>query len=212
MEGSARSDRGGVEPHVCRGGEHANERQKLAAAKSIVEFSIQSVVEAGLMCLDLHPANMIFSGDEVYLIDFGFFLPASPTYVALLRDLVLCYLEPEEKIVEAQYRVMLASGLLTPHPDVREADMLAFVDLLGQQVNWEWIRNPALQARFNELFFSLGLNTAFGSQDSESFLGYLGQIQVFRTLSKLSIPQPFEWGIELAAGLRDRLQRAAKAG
>jgi predicted unusual protein kinase regulating ubiquinone biosynthesis (AarF/ABC1/UbiB family) len=187
--------------------ETATPDERLTAACAISDFATRSVLDAGMVCIDPHPANMILSNGKVYLIDFGFFVKASPGFIRLYRQLVSYYGPLDEALIDRVYVSMQEAGLVKASHEVPLADIRDFLGVLCQKLNWETCADPQVQARFLDLFLKKGVNQVFGSSDPEFFVSFIGQCQVFRTINKFGVPQPDYWeellGLEMAGGKAD---------
>jgi predicted unusual protein kinase regulating ubiquinone biosynthesis (AarF/ABC1/UbiB family) len=181
--------------------ETSTEAERLSAAQAVSEFAIRSVLDAGLVCIDPHPANMIFSKGKVYLIDFGFFMKVSPDFVNVHREILLSHTATGDARVDRYQMVLHRAGLLRSSPQIADSDVRDFLNVMSRQFNWQTCADPNLQDRFNELFFKKGINKIFGADDPEFFLSYLGQRQVYKTISRFNVPQPHEWTFILAGEL-----------
>jgi tRNA A-37 threonylcarbamoyl transferase component Bud32 len=184
--------------------ETASVEERTSAAMAVAEFGLRSVTDAGLMCVDPHPANLIFSEGKVYLIDFGFFMKVPATFVNLHRSLTVIHGVGGEELVDRYYQTLREVGLLNPSPQVPETDIREFLHVMVRQFNWGSCGDPTLQDQFNELFFKRGINRVFGSPTPEFFLSYLGKCQVFKTINRLGVAQPQEWSQTLAEEMRQR--------
>lgn len=121
------------------------------------------------------------------------------------KELVLSYDLNDPAVVDRLEKIMLECGQLRRSPQVAEADLREFVTIVSRQFNWESCGDPALQKRYNELFFKKGLNKVFGSQDPEFFVCYVGQCLVFMTINKFNVPQPGDYSKQLACELESRI-------
>jgi predicted Ser/Thr protein kinase len=183
--------------------EQASPAERLEAAKAISDFALRSIIEAGLVCVDPHPANLIFRDGKVYVIDFGFFMPATPSFVQMVQQLILAH-HPID--IDQLFHILQdAKQFITPS-GVSGAEVREFGDVLVRQLNWRSSGDPDLQRRFNDFFFKRGFNKAFGSEDPASFLGYIGYIQSMRSISKLNAAQPDSWYTELCDDLAVHIQ------
>lgn len=191
--------------------ESATPEERLAAACAISDFALRSVLEAGMVCIDPHPANMILAEGKVYVIDFGFFVKASPTFIRLYRQLVSCYGLIDESLTDRVYAIMQEAGLVKASHEVPLADIREFLAVLCHKFNWQTCTDPAMQARLLELFLKKGVNKVFGSSDPEFFVSFIGQAQVFRTINKFGVPQPDYWEELLGRELEGRELQARHA-
>lgn len=186
--------------------EQASVEERQEAAKAISDFALRSITEAGLVCVDPHPANLIFRGGKVYVIDFGFFMPATPSFVQMVQRMILAYHPMDDEYLQRFLNILQDSKLLITPPDISDAEAREFVEILLRQFNWRSSGDPNLQGRFNDLFFKKGFNKVFGSHDPTFFLGYIGYIQCMRSISKLNAPQPDSWYTELCDELAVHIQ------
>lgn len=184
--------------------ETASVEERMSAAMAVAEFGLRSVTDAGVMCVDPHPANLIFSEGKVYLIDFGFFMKVPASFVDLHRALTVIHGVGGEELVDRYHQTLRDVGLLNPSPQVPDADVREFMHVMVRQFNWESCGDPTLQEQFNELFFRKGVNRVVGSPTPEFFLSYLGKCQVFKTINRLGVPQPQEWSKTLAEEMSQR--------
>jgi predicted unusual protein kinase regulating ubiquinone biosynthesis (AarF/ABC1/UbiB family) len=184
--------------------EAATPDERLTAACAVCDFAVRSTLDAGMVCIDPHPANMILRDGKVYLIDFGFFVKASPTFIRLYRQLVSCYGLIDASLTDRVYAIMQEAGLVKASHEVPLADIREFLTVLCHKFNWQTCTDPAMQARFLELFLKKGVNKVFGSSDPEFFVSFIGQCQVFRTINKFGVPQPDYWEELLGRELESR--------
>ena len=168
--------------------ETASLTERTEVARAMHQFGMLSILEGQMICLDPHPANLILSEGDIYIIDFGCFVPLTADFVAVVREIQLSYLSAEEARVEEQLNIYRQAGVIKKHPDVQEKDVREFVEILIQQMNWEACLRPGLQQRFHELYLKQGLNKVFGSNSPEFALGFVAQLLMIRTISKFGVP------------------------
>jgi hypothetical protein len=173
--------------------ESADYEARLRAALAISQFAYHLLDKHGLVWLDPHPANMLFDRDRIVFIDFGFLMRVSETYVDTYKRIYHSDLGSGPARIDAQYALLVEMGHIKPSPGVAEHDVKECLMAMADLVDWERCSDPAVQLRYNELFFKKRVNKVMGTPDPRYFCGHLAHLQIAKMLSRLNVRRPEGW-------------------